>query len=245
MVVETVRVGTAGWALPRDVRGAFPEEGSTLARYAARFNGLEINSTFHRPHRPSTFARWADSVGPAFRFSVKLPRTITHDLRLAGANKPLDAFLESIAPLGDRLGCLLVQLPPSFELDPRVARRFLSGLRKRFDRDIAIEPRHGTWFSAAAGEMLAELRIARVAADPSRCEGGDAPGGFEGMAYYRLHGSPRVYFSSYGEDYLEALAARLGALQRRGIPAWCIFDNTAHGAAAGNALALLDRLRAP
>ena len=69
----TILVGTAGWTLPRDVQHQFPPEGSHLARYAARFPVAEINSSFHRPHRPSTWARWASEVPPHFRFCAKLP----------------------------------------------------------------------------------------------------------------------------------------------------------------------------
>lgn len=243
MDVDPLRIGTAGWPIPRGVRGRFPSEGSCLARYAARFDAVEINSTFHRPHRASTFARWAASVPPHFRFAVKVPRTITHDLRFAAADEALESFLASIAALGDRLGCLLVQLPPSFELDTRSATPFLAGLRARFDGEIALEPRHATWFSPASEKLLIELRIARVAADPAPCFGGGEPGGFRGAAYYRLHGSPRVYFSSYGDAYLEKLAARVRELRQAGIRPWCIFDNTAHAAASANALDLLERLR--
>jgi uncharacterized protein YecE (DUF72 family) len=83
--------------------------------------------------------------------------------------------------------------------------------------------------------------VARVAADPPRVEGGGEPGGWRGLAYFRLHGSPRTYYSSYDDGYLDSLAKKLGALRRRGIPAWCIFDNTASGAATANALSVIER----
>ena len=73
-------------------------------------------------------------------------------------------------------------------------------------------------------------------------EGGDTPGGWPGLAYFRLHGSPRIYYSSNMDDYLDALAGRLRDLRRRRIPAWCIFDNTTLGAGTGNALSLTGRL---
>ena len=145
-----IYLGTAGWSLPRAEQARFPEAPSHLARYARVFPAVEINSTFHRPHRESTFARWAQSVPPAFRFSVKLPRTITHDRKLVGALDPLDEFLASLAPLEGRVGCLLVQLPPSLQFEGRAASAFLSALRRRFDGGIAVEPRHATWFTPAA-----------------------------------------------------------------------------------------------
>lgn len=158
-------IGTAGWNLPRHHRHHFPVEGSHLERYAARFDAVEINSTFHRPHRPSTYARWAASVPPSFRFSVKLPKAITHGHRLSGARELVDAFREEVAPLGERFGCLLVQLPPSLELGMRTAERFFACLRKRFDGAIAVEPRHASWFTAQAQRLLVDHRISRVVAD--------------------------------------------------------------------------------
>ena len=235
-------VGTAGWSLPLREQSRFPREGSHLQRYARVFRAVEINSTFQRPHRPATFERWAQAVPAEFRFSVKLPRAITHDARLDGTHALVESFLLQVAPLGRRLGCLLVQLPPKLELQTRLARAFLDHLRGAFDGAIALEPRHASWFTPAAERMLVRLRVSRVAADPPRAPQGLEPGGWAGMAYYRLHGSPRVYYSSYGEEFLEALATRLDVLRRGGIPAWCIFDNTTLGAGTGNALALMARL---
>ena len=237
-----LRIGTAGWSLPRAEQHRFPEGASHLERYAAVFGAAEINSTFHRPHRSSTYERWAASVPSRFRFSVKLPRTITHDRRLAQADELVGSFLIELSPLRARLGCLLVQLPPSLELDRRVAAGFFAGLRERFEGGIAVEPRHASWFTAQAGRMLTRLRVARVAADPPRAPRGGEPGGWGGLAYYRLHGSPRVYYSSYEPAFLDTLAARLRAHRKSAIPCWCIFDNTTLGAGTANALDLAARV---
>jgi len=238
-------VGTAGWSLPPREQQHFPGEGSHLERYAGVFNAVEINSTFHRPHRPSTFERWAVSVPASFRFSVKLPRTITHDARLENSQELVESFLQQLVPLGARLGCLLVQLPPKLEFDVTVARTFLRHLRGRFDGGIALEPRHASWFTPAVTRFLDRLHVARVAADPPRVAAGFEPGGWGGLAYFRLHGSPRMYYSSYDEGFLDALAMRLEDLRRSRIPAWCIFDNTTLGAGTGNALSLNARMRKP
>jgi uncharacterized protein YecE (DUF72 family) len=235
-------VGTAGWSLPREEQSRFPGEGSHLERYASVFHAAEINSTFHRPHRRSTFERWAHSVPRSFRFSVKLPKTITHERRLSRTQPLLDAFISDVEPLGQRVGCLLVQLPPSLELAPRTARSFFAALRERYDGAIAVEPRHASWFTAPADRMLERARICRVAADPPKAAGGGEPGGCQEMAYFRLHGWPRVYYSSYDDAFLDRLADRLRALRRERIPAWCIFDNTTLGAGTANALALQARL---
>lgn len=240
-----IRVGTAGWSLPREEQARFPGAGSHLERYAARFGAAEINSSFHRAHRPSTYARWAASVPEPFRFSAKLPKTITHGLRLRDAESLLDAFLAEAAPLGERLGCLLVQLPPSLALEPAVAQGFFAALAERTAVPVVCEPRHESWFTAEADALLAGANVARVAADPARVPEAARPGGARALEYHRLHGSPRTYYSSYDAAYLDALAARLREGAAAGREVWCIFDNTAAGAAAGNALDLLARLGAP
>ena len=237
-----IYVGTAGWSIPRADQPRFPPRESLLARYAAVLPAVEINSTFYRLHRASTFERWAASVPRAFRFSVKIPSTITHDQKLANSAALLKQFLTDLAPLGSRLGCLLVQLPPSLAFDARAARAFFTVLRKRFDRGVALEPRHASWFGDRASRLLNGFEIARVAADPPRAEGDAEHGGWRGLAYFRLHGSPRMYYSSYEDAFLDALAEKLRALRRRRIPTWCIFDNTTLGAATGNALSLIERL---
>lgn len=239
-----IYVGTAGWSIPRAEQRRFPAGGSHLARYAQALPAVEINSTFHRPHRGTTFARWAASVPRGFRFSVKLPRTITHDQGLRKAAPLLEAFLGDLTPLGSRLGCLLAQLPPGLVFDARVARAFLTAIRRRFDGGVALEPRHASWFASRADSLLREFQIARVAADPPRAEGDGEPGGWRGLAYFRLHGSPRIYYSSYEDDFLDALTVRLRQLRRRRTPTWCIFDNTTLGAGTGNALSLMENLSA-
>jgi uncharacterized protein YecE (DUF72 family) len=241
-VPSKIYIGTAGWSIPRAEQRRFPKGESLLARYSQVFPAVEINSTFYRPHRAATFERWAASVPRAFRFSVKIPRAITHDQRLARSAPLLDTFLTEVAPLGARLGCLLVQLPPSLAFEARIARAFFTVLRKRFDRGIAFEPRHASWFGSNVDRLLNDFEVARVAADPSRAAGDDEPGGWRGLAYFRLHGSPRIYYSPYEDDYLASLANKLRDLRRRRIPTWCIFDNTALGAATGNALSFIEEL---
>ena len=221
------------------MQAAFPEAGSHLARYAARFPVVEINSSFHRAHRPGTYARWAAETPPGFRFAAKLPKTITHQLLLAAADEALDAFLGEAAGLGEKLAVLLVQLPPSFAFDAAVAAPLFAGLAARTAVSVVCEPRHPSWFDAEADALLASLRVARVAADPARVPAAAEPGGWRGMAYYRLHGSPRMYYSSYPPETLRALADRLRGDAGGGREAWCIFDNTASGAAAANALELI------
>jgi uncharacterized protein YecE (DUF72 family) len=238
----TIRVGTAAWAIPRDVRDRFPPDGSRLERYARVFRGVEINSSFYGPHRRSTYERWARSVPEEFRFALKLPKEITHTRRFADCAEPLDRFLDESAGLGEKRAVVLVQLPPSFAYDPVLAGAFFTLLRERYDGGLAFEPRHPTWFESGAEAVLQAHRIARVAADPAVVPAAAEPGGWDGLVYYRLHGSPRTYYSSYDDVSLDAIAARLRA-RPPGTPVWCIFDNTAFDAATSNALTVAAGLR--
>jgi uncharacterized protein YecE (DUF72 family) len=237
------RIGCAGWSLPRAVLAEFPHDGSHLQRYAARLNCAEINSSFYRPHQRSTYARWADSVPEDFRFSVKLPRAITHDARLRGVAKELDAFLDQASALGERLGCLLVQLPPSFAFERGPVARFFAMLRRRHAGTVVLEPRHASWFVPDVDAVLARHRIGRVAADPALLPAAAHPGGDPACVYFRLHGSPRMYFSVYTEEWLRQLARRLRAARASAASCWCVFDNTAHGGAIPNALRIRSLLQ--
>ena len=233
----TVRIGTAGWSIATAHHPLFAEGDSMLARYATRFAMAEINSSFHRPHRRATYERWAATVPDGFRFSAKLPRAITHDQRLQAAGPLLDAFFAQAGGLGDKLGCLLVQLPPSLAFDGRVAATFFAVLRRRWAGGIACEPRHASWFAPRVDALWQRHRVARVAADPAPIAAAAEPGGDPGLRYWRWHGAPRIYYSDSDADALAALAERVLASTPHGSEAWVVFDNTAHGHATPNAAA--------
>lgn len=235
----TIRIGTAGWTIPATVAAAFPTGGTSLERYAACFDAAEINSSFHRSHRASTWARWRDSVPDGFRFSAKLPKTITHQRKLVDCADLVATFLREVAELGDKLAVLLVQLPPSLAFDPAVAQPFFDLLASNPAR-IACEPRHASWFEPDGDLLLESLGIARVAADPALSELAARPGGDRAFSYWRLHGSPQMYRSSYAER-IPAIGERLRCDEAA--ESWCMFDNTASSAAAADALALRDVLR--
>ncbi|MDB5889895.1 MAG: hypothetical protein JWP47_726 [Polaromonas sp.] len=260
-----IKTGCAGWSLPRAAWPAFAATGTHLQRYAGQLNATEINSSFYRPHKHETYARWAASVPEGFRFSVKLPKAITHDKRLRDCADVLDAFVAQASGLGDTWGCLLVQLPPSLAFAGDDVSSFFGALRERYGGAIVLEARHASWFTPAADAALQRWHTGRVLADPMLFDLQDAagtinappnfinvqaptadggglmlgrPGGDRGIAYLRLHGSPRVYYSAYQPPVLDGLAARLEQAAAAGADVWCIFDNTASGAAIDNALYL-------
>ena len=234
--MQSLFIGTAGWSIPKQHAPEFSSIGTHLERYAKTFNCAEINSSFYRPHRPSTWARWASSVPPNFRFSVKVPRAISHESGLVCPNEQLRAFLEQITALGDRLGPLLIQLPPKQGFEESTALRFLESFRAEFlSGPIVLEPRHPSWFSPGVNAMLERLHISRVAADPATVEEGRVPAGDLSLAYFR------TYYSSYDDASLDRIAHAIHGLCSSCV--YCIFDNTALGHATGNALEIARRVR--
>lgn len=239
-----ILVGTAGWSVPRAAADHFPEDGTHLERYARVLPCAEINSSFYRPHARKVYAKWAAQTPQPFRFSVKLPKTITHEHGLRGVKAPLGDFLEQIGGLGEKLGPVLIQLPASLPFETTAARAFFDLLRKLHDGAVVCEPRHASWFQPRADALLTKHRIARVVADPSPIGAEQQPGGWQGparkhaadaVAYYRLHGSPRMYWSRYSPERIQQWSDDLLKLSAAGT-AWCVFDNTASGAAIENAL---------
>lgn len=227
-------IGTAGWSIPRAFAPQCAGAGTHLERYGRHFSAAEINSSFYRSHAPATYAKWAACTPAGFRFAVKVPRQITHELALRRARTTLEHFLVESAALGDRRGPLLVQLPGSHGFDARVVGRFFDLLRARYGGPVVCEPRHASWLDARADALLASFQVARVAADPVKAPGLERPGGWDGLVYYRLHGSPRPYWSRYDAAFIGGVAAALRSLPAA-VDGWCMFDNTASGAAIENA----------
>ncbi|WP_462116461.1 DUF72 domain-containing protein [Lysobacter xanthus] len=233
-----VRIGCAGWGIPGAQAHLFEGEGTHLARYARRFRAVEINSSFYRPHQPKTYAKWAASVPDDFRFAVKFPRAVTHDARLRDPGAHIDAFAEQVGALGGRLGPVLVQLPPSLAFEPEVAPDFFARLRERIDGPVVCEPRHASWFAPEIDEVWSRFAVGRVAADPARVPAAAEAAGAGAVRYWRLHGSPHVYYDAYRDEGLARWAQDIRRALDAGNDAWVILDNTAIGHATADAMRL-------
>jgi uncharacterized protein YecE (DUF72 family) len=225
------RIGTAGWSVPTSEE----KQGTHLCHYSRTLSCVEINSSFYRHHRATTWAKWAKETPPDFRFSIKAPKTVTHEERLRNTGSLLKAFFEQIEPMNEKMGPILFQLPPSLSFDLALAEDFFCLVRELYQGAVVLEPRHANWFTSSVNELLKRHAIARVAADPPKGDPiGASPGGDTKLAYYRLHGWPRIYYSNYEDEFLTALAARVKSLDE----VWIVFDNTALSHAFSNALRL-------
>jgi uncharacterized protein YecE (DUF72 family) len=244
-------VGTAGWTVPKQHLALFSALGegakrSHLERYASRLRCAEINSSFHRPHRRTTWERWAATTPDDFRFAVKAPKAVTHVAKLVNTGGALLEFFDAVRGLGNKLGPVLVQLPPKLPFDEGVAHEFFTTLRELHLGAVVLEPRHPSWFNASVDRLLRSFEIARVAADPPKGSKLAArPGGWKDPCYWRLHGAPRIYYSEYDDHWLQTFAQQLQLLQDVSLnkETWVIFDNTALGHATANAIRMETALR--
>lgn len=233
-------IGTAAWTIPPNAKDGFPSEGTHLERYSQVLNCVEINTSFYREHKPDTYAKWAESVPENFRFSAKLLRYFTQEKRLRETGEKLKEVIGGMSHLGRKWGVLLIQLPPSLSFQQKDVDRFLSAVRKVYEGPIAWEPRHTSWTTDHALDLLANYEVSKVRADPEPCY---VPARnrrrVEKFLYYRLHGSPEIYKSRYDKDIINRVAQKMDEANK---PAWCIFDNTTFGFATENALELKDAL---
>ena len=240
-----VRVGLSGWTYA-EWRGDFYPDGLPAAdrlRYAsARFEVLEVNASFYRTLRASTYAGFVDKSRPGTRFAVKAPKHVTHERRLADAEEGVETFLRSgLLGMGEALGPILWQLPPSLRFDAGLVGRFLDRLPAQRDGvrlRHALEPRHRSWADPAAADLLRAHDVALVTSDLA----GRYPM-FEQvtseLVYVRLHGHEQLYWSGYSEEQLHGWAVRLRDLAAAGHDVQVYFDNTAGGRAPYDGLTLL------
>lgn len=237
--MQQVFIGTSGWNYDH-WRGPFYPEGLAKARwlqhYAQNFTTVEVNATFYRSMQPSVFQKWRSSTPDGFLWAVKANRIITHIRRLRDPEEYLARFMESLAPLGDKLGPILFQLPPSLAFDADLVRSFCRLLPA--GRRYTIEARHRSWISDTALSCLEDGNIAWCISDTAgRYPYHEAV--TSDFIYIRLHGSKRLYASCYSED---ELAAWSGRIKSWGLDTYLYFDNDFMGYAPMNAIRLRELL---
>lgn len=162
------RLGTMGFSY-KDWEGVFYPAGMQprdyLTHYSHYFNAVELDSTFYGTPRPEYVERWAAVTPPDFSFCAKVPREITHDLRLSAESAgPMEEFLKTMDLLGDKLGVILIQLPPDFTFGhihhlAVFLRRLPPGYR------YAVEFRHSSWHATATGQLLQNYNVAWASTD--------------------------------------------------------------------------------
>jgi len=240
----TILLGTSGWDYPEWVGRVYPPHGvaDKLHYFAEQFPIVEVNSTFYRLPAPSVAASWVKRTPSRFRFAAKFPQTITHDLKLVGADQELARFLAVVAPIRDagRFAAALLQLPPSLPFEPATVRAFYASLPR--DLPVAVEFRERSWLVPESYALLREFGLAHAIVD-----GPHLPVVLEvtaPFAYLRWHGHghPLWYDYTYSAEELAAWVPRLRALAAEVPRVYGFFNNHFRGDAATNCRSLSESL---
>ena len=232
-----IHVGCSGWVY-RHWRGIFYPEGLPQKRwfehYSQEFDTVEINASFYRLPLASTFEGWRDKAPSGFRYAVKVNRFITHMKKLLECEAETDRFIELARPLGDALGPLLYQLPPSLHKNIERLAGFLSRLPT--DLEHVVEFRHKSWYDEEVLALLDQQGVGFVSHD---LKGLESPRWASGRtAYVRFHGASGKYHGRYSEDKLLDWADWCQEQRRTGRSVWCYFNNDIHGHALEDARTL-------
>ena len=235
--VSRIHVGCSGWVY-KHWRGSFYPEGLPqkrwFERYSEEFDTVEINASFYRVPLATTFEGWREKAPPDFHYAVKVNRFITHMKKLIECETEVDRFVELTRLLGDKLGPLLYQLPPSLHKNLERLDAFLARLHK--DLEQVVEFRHGSWYDDEVLELLDRHGVGFVCHD---LRGLISPRWASGRtAYVRFHGTSGRYHGRYSDEALMDWANWCLQQKQRGRSVWCYFNNDIHGHAIEDARTL-------
>ncbi len=234
-------VGTSGWSYLHWKGILYPEglpQKSWLNYYSQYFNCVEVNSTFYRNFAPSTFKNWAKSVPESFRFIFKIPQEISHKKRLIDVRADLNNFFSSLELIKSKIGCLLLQLPPSFFIELDKFEEAIAFATESFP--IAVEFRNNFWLFDGVDEILKKYKCIFVNPDSPKNP-------FQTVLttnklYIRLHGRTSLHKSSYTEQELQEIVSTIEEFDNEIDEAWIIFNNGVYGHAITNAMRLIELL---
>lgn len=232
-----IYIGTSGWHYDHWVGPHYPKDMDSadfLAYHATRFATVEINNTFYQLPATETLRQWQDTVPDTFTFSAKASRYITHMKKLKDPEEPVENFIDRVSELGGKLGPILFQLPPNWNLNADRLRRFLGGLPDGYR--YTFEFRNPSWFDE---RVYAALREHNTAFCIYYIAGQQSPKQVTAeFIYIRLHGPGDAYQGRYNTQFLAGWAGAFSTWRRQGYDVYCYFDNDQCGYAVENALEL-------
>jgi len=239
---KKINIGTSGWSY-KHWRNVFYPEGMKptdyLPFYAKEYRATEINTSFYHLPKESTVIQWTEKVPKQFRFCVKMSRFITHVKRLLEPEEALERFFEVFKHMKEKMGPVLIQLPPSLKFDYERAEYFFSVLKKNYQEyDFALEVRHETWMVEESLTLMAKYDIAFVISQ-SGVKFPYAETVTAKNIYIRFHGPKELYASAYTDEMLEDFAKKFKAWIAEGHYIWVFFNNDIHAYALSNAKTLM------
>jgi len=233
-VTAAIHIGCSGWVY-KHWRGILYPEGLPqtrwFARYAEDFDTVEINNSFYRLPSGDTFQKWRDQAPPGFCYAVKANRFLTQAKKLKECEEPLDRMMSAVRRLGDRLGPMLYQLPPSLKINLARLRDFLEIVPK--DVRNVFEFREKSWYVRDTYDLLDQYGASFCVHDmPGSTSERVAVGP---IAYVRFHGGEGKYWGRYSDEGLLSWTDWIVDQARQGRSVWCYFNNDIHGHAIHDA----------
>lgn len=240
-------IGTSGWQYKDWNQRFYPKEITgkrQLSYYSNIFNSVEINSTFYRMPKESSVAAWVHSVPDDFKFCVKANRYFTHLKRLnvdADFIDRLNWMADTLAPMGAKLGFILIQLPPNLKKNTERLEKTIEVFKEKFENvRIALEFRGEDWFKNETYEILRQYNVANVINDAPKNRWPLSKEITADWLYVRFHGSRRLYQTNYAKQQLGEWADFISGKDIKA--AACYFNNDFHARAAFNAQMLNELL---
>ncbi len=241
-----LRVGTSGWSYKHWLEVFYPKQlqpQQWLAYYSRHFDTVEINNTFYHLPQETTVHKWYSTVPEGFIFAMKLSRFITHQKKLRHVEDALEKFLERMAPLREKTGPILIQLPPNLPFHAETAHAFFELITRRLpNQRFAVEPRHESWFAAPCLELYREFNIALCIADSGNVFP-ELDRVTADWIYLRFHGRDGLYQGNYTEEMLRPFARKSVQWLRSGFDVFAYFNNDIAGFAVQNARLLREMIQ--
>ncbi len=246
MFYPGLHIGTSGWSY-QHWSGLFypvnikPEK--YLEYYLTKFDCVELNASFYHLPQPATAAGWIRRTPADFRFCPKLSKHVTHQLRLANADEALNRYFDVFGIMQERLGPVLIQLPPGLSFDISLITGFLNSITDRYPAyQFAVEIRHKSWINDTFLDLLHQHGMAFVIADSGKrfpCHEVVTAD----FIYLRFHGREKLYASDYSDTDLGHYAGKIMNWLLQGKEIWAFFNNDYHGFAVKNAIRLKEMIR--
>lgn len=229
----SIRIGTSGWMYDHWKQVFYPDDlkkEDWLPYYAERFDTVEINNSFYHLPKPETFDHWAKLAPKDFQYAVKASRYITHMKKLKDPEEPLKTFFENAGRLGEKIGPVLYQLPPNWNVNRERLEHFFKTLPDGYRH--VLEFRNGSWLTDEIYDLMRSYEIAFCIHDLTPPEMPLIT--TSELVYIRFHGQ-KTHDGNYSDDDLEQWAARIKQWNSAGKMLYAYFNNDVHGYALKNA----------